>query len=112
MLSALCVREYLLIFAGLNLSNTCCVYQKYELLTLRSNSNLADSLNTLTQSGTGLAHLKLGHELCKDAEKGLCVGGFAVLSEVGGHLGELLHRSGLQRLQRLDRRVAVLQKAL
>ena len=58
------------------------------------------------------AHLKLAHELCKDGEEGLRAGRLAVFSEEGGHLGELLHRSGLQGLQRLDRRVAVLQKAL
>ncbi len=58
------------------------------------------------------AHLKLGDELCKDAKESLCSGGLAVLSKVGGHLGELLHRSSLQGLQRLDCRVAVLQKTL
>lgn len=58
------------------------------------------------------AHLELGDKLCKDAEEGFCSGGLAVLSEVGGHLGELFHRPGLQGLQRLDCRVAVLQEAL
>lgn len=61
---------------------------------------------------SAVAHLKLGYELSKDAEEGLCAGGLAVLCEVGGHLGELLHGPGLQRLQRLDGRVAVLQEAL
>lgn len=46
-----------------------------------------------------LTHLKFGHKVCKDAEEGFCVRGLAVLSEVGRHLGELLHGAGLQRLQ-------------
>lgn len=58
------------------------------------------------------SHLKLGHEVSKDAKEGLCAAGLAVLSKVRGHLGELFHRSGLQRLQRLDGRVAVLEEAL
>lgn len=70
------------------------------------------TLHLYKQNRTVATHLKLGDEFCKNAEKGLCVGGLAVLSKVGGHLRKLLHRSGLQRLQRLDRRVAVLQKAL
>lgn len=60
----------------------------------------------------GPAHLKLADELCKDAEEGLRVGRLAVLPEEGGHLAELLHGLSLQGLQRLDRRVAVLQEAL
>lgn len=59
-----------------------------------------------------MTHLKLGYKLCEDAEESLGSGGLAVLSEEGGHLGELLHGPGLQRLQRLDGRVAVLQEAL
>lgn len=73
--------------------------------------SLAGSIDT-DQERSRVTHLKLGHELCKDAEEGLRAGGLAVLSEVGGHLGEFFHRSGLQRLKRLDRGVAVLQKAL
>lgn len=57
-------------------------------------------------------HLELGHELCENAEERLRSGGLAVLAKVRGHLGELLHRSALQGLQRLDCRVAVLQEAL
>lgn len=72
----------------------------------------AASTDRAEESSTVLAHLKLAHELRKDAEEGLRVGGLAVLSEERGHLRELLHGSGLQGLQRLDCRVAVLQKAL
>lgn len=59
-----------------------------------------------------LSHIKLAHELRKDAEEGLRVGCFAVFSKVGGGLAEFLQRSLLQRLQRLDRWVAVLQEIL
>lgn len=76
-----------------------------------SNSALASS-DCIDEESSTATDLKLGHELCKDAEEGLCAGGLAVLSEVGGHLGKFFHRSGLQRLQGLDRRVAVLQKTL
>lgn len=65
-----------------------------------------------TGSTGGRTHLELGHELCKDAEEGVRAGGLAVLSEVGRHLGELVHGSGLQGLQGLDGRVTVLQKTL
>lgn len=57
-------------------------------------------------------HLELEYKLCKDAEEGLWSAELAVLSEEGGHLGELLHGPGLQGLQRLDGRVTVLQEAL
>lgn len=58
------------------------------------------------------AHLKLGSKLSENGEEGLSGGGFAVLSEVRGHLSELVHGSQLQRVQRLNRRVTVLQEAL
>lgn len=58
------------------------------------------------------AHLELGYELGEDAKECLCSGGLAILSKVGGHFEELLHRSGLQGLHGLDCRVTVLQKAL
>lgn len=79
---------------------------KYELLK-QVKFILAGSIHWAEE-----AHLKLGDKLCKDGEEGLCSGGLAVLSEEGGHLGELFHRLGLQGLQRLDCRVAVLQEAL
>lgn len=71
-------------------------------------------MSWLTRNTTGEldAHLKLRNEVSKDAKKGFCAGGLAVFSEEGGHLRELLHGSGLQRLQGLDRWVAVLQEAL
>ena len=58
------------------------------------------------------SHLKLGHELCEDAEEDLGAGRLALLPEVGGHLGELLHGAVLQRVQGLHRGMAVLQEAL
>ena len=70
------------------------------------------NINVDVFKAPSFGHLELGDELCEDAEEGFCPGGLAVLAEVGGHLGELLHGPGLQGLQRLDRRVAVLQEAL
>lgn len=59
-----------------------------------------------------LPHLKLFHELSKDTKEGLSVGGFAVFPKVRGRFAELFHCSLLQRLQRLDCWVTVLQKVL
>ena len=75
-------------------------------------SRSAQTGSTTDEEKRVVTHLKLGDELCKDGEEGFRAAGLAVLSEVGGHLGELLHRSCLQGLQGLDRGVAVLQETL
>lgn len=59
-----------------------------------------------------LAHLKLVHELRKDAKEALCVGGFAIFSKVRSSFAEFFHSSLLQGLQRLDRWVTVFQEVL
>lgn len=59
-----------------------------------------------------LAHLKLAHELRKDAKEGLSVGGFAIFSKVGGSFAEFFHSSLLQGLQRLNCWMSVFQEVL
>lgn len=59
-----------------------------------------------------LAHIKLAHELRKDAKEGLCVGCFAIFSKVRGGFAEFLQRSLLQGLQRLNCRMSVFQEVL
>lgn len=59
-----------------------------------------------------LAHIKLAHELRKDAKEGLCVGCFAIFSKVRGSFAEFLQSSLLQRLQRLNCRMSVFQEVL
>lgn len=81
------------------------------LLKIILSINLAHYIFKKTCTGQA-THIKFAHEFSKDAKESLGGGDLAILAEEGGHPTEFLHRSLLQRLQRLNSRMTVLQKTL